>query len=204
MATARVPEPEALYDVQIDITGASESPGISILASDQVEFTNNAPFPVMIKFICANGPVFNDIQTINTRATSSAQTPQKTEITTDYYIQNLNTKAWQGPYSVQVGINPTVVPAPLYLPILDGAPPKTGNPNMGTVAVPQRGWVEFNLDQSYDLSWSPSNAFPVVPSSIGPGNYTYQAQTGNQNQDATYTLASTKGVTGSGTVKIRS
>ncbi|MFZ0733849.1 MAG: hypothetical protein WAM79_16110 [Candidatus Sulfotelmatobacter sp.] len=204
MATARVPIPEALYDVHIDLNGESESLGISVLSSDQVEFTNNAPFPVLIKFICANGPVFTDIQSINAGGTSSAQTPQKTEITTDYYIQNLNTKAWQGPYSIQVGINPTVVAAPLYIPIVDGAPPKTGNPNMSTVAVPQRGWVQFNLDQSYNLSWSPSNAFPVVAAPIGPGNYTYQAQTGNQNQDATYTLASVRGVTGSGTVKIRS
>lgn len=204
MATARVPSPEALYDVQIGITGASDSPGISILPSDQVEFTNNAPFPVMIKFICANGPVFSDIQRINSRATSSPQTPQKTEITTDYYIQNLNTLAWQGPYSIQVGLNPTVVAAPLYIPIVDGNPPMSGSPNMSTVAVPQRGWVEFNLDQSYDLTWSPSNAFPVVAAPIGPGNYTYQAQTGNQNQNATYTLASDKGVAGGGSVKINS
>ena len=139
MATARVPRAEALYGIQIDITGESESPGIPILPTDQVEFTNNAPFPVMIKFICANGPVFNDIQRISSRATSSAQTPQKREITTDYYIQNLNTQTWQGPYSIEVGTNPNSVAAPLYIPISGGNPPKSGSPNMSTVAIPQRG-----------------------------------------------------------------
>src|SRR5206468_2609790 len=79
MATARVPVAETLYDIQVDITGASVSPGMSILPTDRVGFTNNAPFPIMIKFICANGPVFSDVQSISSHSTSSAQTPQKTE-----------------------------------------------------------------------------------------------------------------------------
>ncbi len=204
MATARVPRAEALYDIQIDITGASESPGMSILPTDQIEFTNNAPFPVMIKFICANGPVFSDIQRIELRSTSAALTPKKNEITTDYWIQNLNTQTWSGPYSIEVGLNPNVVAAPLYIPISGGNPPMSGNPNMSTVAVPQRGWIEFNLDEAYTLSWNPSNAFAAPANPIGPGNYTYQAQTGNQNQNASYTLVSVKGVTGGGSVKINS
>lgn len=204
MATARVPVADTLYDIQVDITGASESPGMSVLPADQVRFTNNAPFPIMIKFICANGPVFSDVQSISSRGTSPAQTPQKTEITTDYYIQNLNTQVWQGPYSIEVGINVNIVPAPLYIPISNGNPPMAGTPNMSTVAVPQRGWLEFNLDQSYKLSWNPSSAFPVAASPIGPGNYTYQAQSRNQNQNATYTLANDKGVAGGGGVKIHS
>ena len=204
MATARIPRADALYDIQIDINGAPQSPGIAILPTDQIEFTNNAPFPVLIKFICANGPVFSDIQRINSRGTSSPQTPQKNEITTDYWIQNLNTQAWSGPYSIEVGLNPNVVAAPLYIPISGGNPPMSGNPNMSTVAVPQKGWIEFNLDAAYNLSWTPSNSFPATANPIGPGNYTYQAQTGNQNQNASYTLVNDKGVSGGGSVKINS
>ena len=204
MATARIPRADALYDIQIDINGAPQSPGIAILPTDQIEFTNNAPFAVLIKFICANGPVFSDIQRINSRGTSSPQTPQKNEITTDYWIQNLSTQAWSGPYSIEVGLNPNVVAAPLYIPISGGNPPMSGNPNMSTVAVPQKGWIEFNLDAAYNLSWTPSNSFPATANPIGPGNYTYQAQTGNQNQNASYTLVNDKGVSGGGSVKINS
>ena len=204
MATARIPRADALYDIQIDINGAPESPGIAILPTDQIEFTNNAPFAVLIKFICANGPVFSDIQRINSRGTSSPQTPQKNEITTDYWIQNLSTQTWSGPYSIEVGLNPNIVAAPLYIPISGGNPPMSGNPNMSTVAVPQKGWIEFNLDAAYNLSWTPSNSFPAPANPIGPGNYTYQAQTGNQNQNVSYTLVSDKGVSGGGSVKINS
>jgi len=224
MATARVPiantpEVALLNVINIDTTGQSQSPGIIIGDSDTIEFRNNAPFPVSIQFVCANGPVFNNISRIASNTTTAAQTPQKVQITTDYVITNLNTNLSQGPYSIEVGINTQTVPAPLLVPITGGNPP----PGVSTVAVPQSGWIQFSLDQSYNVTWNPSTAFsgPANPVSGSP---VYHAQTGNQNvnytlvstlplhlaeagtldQDATYDNGVTPAAAGGGTVKIRS
>jgi hypothetical protein len=201
VATARVPRAEANHYIVIGIDGTPNTPGLIIAPGDWVEFTNNAPFPVQIVFFCANGPVFNNTSRINTNNSSTSQQPQLTEITTDYWVLNLNTNSPIGPFSIEVGINTGTVPAPLSLPITGGYPPT--NPDMSTVAVPQQGWVQFHLDQSYNVTWNPSNAF-TGPANPVSGSPIYHANTGNQNQTATYTLQSIGGVVGSGTVKIRS
>jgi hypothetical protein len=200
MATAKVPL--ALQTINIDLTGQSESPGIVITQSDQIQFFNSAPFPVKIQFICANGPVFSDIASVAPHTWSNPQIPKKNEITTDYKIVNLNTGASQGPYSIEVGINVQTVPAPLLIPITAGNPPA----NQVTVAVPQNGWIQFHPDGNYSITWTPTGVFPsvtITPTSCGP----YKAQNGNQNSNASYSLNSSnlsKLVTGSGTVKIHS
>jgi hypothetical protein len=224
MATARVPiantpEVALLNVINIDTTGQSQSPGIIIGDSDTIEFRNNAPFPVSIQFVCANGPVFNNIARIAPNTTTATQAPQKVQITTDYVITNLNTNFSQGPYSIEVGINTQTVPAPLLVPITGGNPPQ----GLSTVAVPQNGWIQFSLDQSYNVTWNPGTAFsgPANPVSGSP---VYHAQTGNQDvnytlastlplhlaeagtpgQDATYDNGVTPAAAGGGTVKIRS
>jgi|SRR5579863_3900414 len=206
MATARVPVANTLYQVTINISGQSNSPGIIIGPTDSIEFKNLAPYPVQIQFICANGPVFNNIVSIAANGgISPAQSPLETQITTDYNIINVNNpNSSQGPYSIMVGINTKTVAAPLYVPITSCEPPTS--PNMGTVAIPQNGWLEFNLDQAYNLSWNPSSAFPTPSNPVGPGTYTIQAQNGNQNLVAAYTLNDGKPVakTGGGGVKITS
>jgi hypothetical protein len=197
MATARVPIGNTLYEIDINVDGESDSPGISIGPSDTIEFHNMAPFPVSIQFVCANGPVFNNIASIAANKTSAGQSPQKSEITTNYYIVNLNTNVSQGPYSIEVGINTDTVPAPLLIPITAGSPPV----NQVQVAVPQNGWIQFNLDDKYQISWSPAGIFPS--GTIGPGLVAaYQAENGNANANASYTLGAAGTITG--TVKINS
>jgi len=202
MATARVPVGNIIHDVEIDINGESEDPGISMGPDDGLEFTNNAPFPVKIQFICANGPVFNDIARIDSNTTSTAQSPQKDYIATDYLIINLNTNLAQGPYSVAVLLETGEDPAPLWVPITAGNPPSS-NPDMTTVAIPEEGWIQFHLDASYDLTWSPSSAFPTPNNPIS-GNPIFQANPGNNDISVSYTLSTPLGVAGGGSVHIHS
>jgi len=205
MATARVPihwSPAAavLHTIVINTTGGSDSPGIIIGDTDTIRFQNDSPFSVAINFICENGPVFTDISDLPRTSTSSTQSPQKTQITTDYEIVNLSNNSVQGPYSIEVTINEQTA-APLLIPITQCLPPA----EMATMAIPQRGWVQFNLDQAYDLAWSPSSAFPAPSNPLSKGlSPAYQAATGNQNATATYTFGTTTGKTGGGSVKIRS
>ena len=203
MATARVPldnEPESnllLHVISIGSTGQPNYPGMIIGTADTIQFKNLAPFAVKIQCICANGPVFNDIPSISPTATSATQGAQKSDITTDYPVINLSNNTSQGPYSIEVASNPQVVPAPLLIPIAAGAPPQ----NQSTVAVPQGGWLQFSLDDSYDISFVPSTAFsgPANPVS---GTPVYRGQA--TNADVSYTLATARGVVGGGSVKIRS
>lgn len=199
MATVRAPL-GALHRISIDLNGESLSPGIEIANTDSIEFYNEASFSVEIQFLCANGPVFSDIGSIAHTATSSPQTPQKTEITTDYQIKNLSTGAIHGPYSIEVGINTQIVPAPLQVDVTAAQ----ASPNNGNLAIPIGGWIQFDLeDDSYTIDWNPAGVFPS--GTYGPGMVTpWQAQTGNQDEDASFTLSSSRGVTGGGTVKIRS
>lgn len=199
MATVKAPL-GALQRIPIDINGQPTLPGIVIGPTDSVEFFNGAPFPVSIQFICANGPVFSDIARINSNSTSSPQTPQKSQITTDYTITNINTGVPQGPYAIEVGINPQTVPAPMLVPVSGGQPASAEK----NVSVPINGWLQFNLqDGAYTITWTPSGVFP---SGTFPQGMTTpaKAQTGNQILNSSYTLDGPKGVTGGGTVKIRS
>jgi hypothetical protein len=199
MATVRAPL-GALQRIPIDINGQPTLPGLTISPSDQLEFFNGSPFPVSIQFVCANGPVFNNIARISSGATSSPQTPQKSQITTDYMITDLNTGVSQGPYSVEVGINTLIVPAPMLIPVSAGVPA----PSEATVSIPLNGWVQFNLaDGAYTIDWTPAGVFPSGPFPQGMTTPA-KAQTGNQILDASYTLDGPRGVTGGGTVKIRS
>jgi hypothetical protein len=199
MATVKAPL-GALHRINLDVNGEPTSPGIVIANTDSIEFYNGAPFSVEIQFLCVNGPVFSDIPSIAHNQTSSPQTPQETEITTDYMVKNLSTGATSEPYSIEVGINPLVVPAPLQINVSSAQ----ASPNSGDLAIPINGWIQFDLqDGSYTISWTPVGVFPS--GTYGPGMVVaWQAQTGNQDQDASFTLSGPKDATGGGTVKIRS
>lgn len=199
MATVRAPL-GALHRISIDLNGESLSPGIVIANTDSIEFYNEAMFAVEIQFLCVNGPVFNDIGSIAHGVTSSPQTAQETEITTDYVVKNLSTGALHGPYSIEVGINTQIVPAPLQINVTSAQ----ASPNGGTVAIPMSGWVQFDLsDGAYTINWTPAGVFPA--GKYGPGLVTpWQAQTGNQDEDVSFSLSGPTGVTGGGTVKIHS
>jgi hypothetical protein len=202
MATARVPRPvgATLYEITIDSSGQADYPGLIIEPGDEIEFHNLASYPVNIQFICDNGPVFSDISKLDTGDTSTPQTPQISNITTDYHITNANTGVATETCSIEVQVTPSDE-APLLVPIGSGDPPD----NMATVAIPQDGYIQFDLDASYNLSWSPADAFPTPSNPIGPGlSPVYQVQTGNQNGSSDYALSSTLGTVGGGTVKISS
>lgn len=202
MATARVPldkerEANLLQVISIGSTGQPNYPGLVVGNTDTVAFQNLAPFAVKIQFVCANGPVFNDIPSISPTKSSQAQSPQKIDITTDYLIVNLSNNTVQGPFSIEVDSNPQTVPAPLLIPIAAGSPPQ----NLSSVAVPQSGWIQFSLDNSYDISFVPSTAF-TGPANPVSGNPIYHGQA--TNADVSYTLSTFRGVVGGGSVKIRS
>ena len=206
MATARAFLGQ-LQRININASGQADTLGLVIGDTDTVSFYNAAPFPVGIHFICANGPVFNDIARIAPNQTSPAQSPQKTQITTNYMIINLNDNAAQGPYSIEVTINPQT-PAPLLIPIVSGAPPA----NETVVSIPEDGWLQFDFDAAYTITWTPTGVFP--DGQLGPGmSAAYQVPTGNQVNLVTYSSSSgMEGGTpiskllkvGGGTVKIRS
>jgi hypothetical protein len=202
MATARYPE-AALVTIDINVSGESDSPGLAIEDSDSITFTNLAPFPVSIGFICADGTVFNDISRINANSPQgSSQPPQQGAITVNYWITNLNSKAKNGPYAIQVNQGAANNPAPMLVPISDANPPADEE----TISVPFSGWLEFDLDAEYTIQWTEGAGVFNTPSTIGPGTAgPYQAQNGNKVQTAVYELTdSIKDETGTGTVKIRS
>ena len=112
---------------------------------------------------------------------------------------NLNTNVKQGPYSIEVGINTQTVPAPLLVPIVGSEPP--ANPE--TASVPLNGWIEFSLDSPIPSLGIAASAFPSIPNPVGraPPALPANRQPGGST---VFTLSSTQGVAGNGTVKIRS
>jgi hypothetical protein len=203
MATARVPAAATTYVLDINTSFVPNIQGLEIGPTDSVEFTNLSGAPIQIIFMTPSGynPVFNNTSRIdNGRTSSPALQPLMSQVTTDYWVLNLNNAQAYGPYSIEVTTNPQVA-APLAVPISGGYPPS--NPDMSTVAVPQGGWVQLHLDGSYNVTFTPSNSF-TGPANPVSGNPIYHANTGNQNLTASYSLASVGGVVGGGSVKIHS
>lgn len=201
---ATLPRTDAALRIVITSNGEAQQPDINMGNSDSLTFYNGAPFAVSIQFLCANGPVFDDITRIDSGKSSTAQYPQIPQITTDYQITNLNTQMPQGPYGIQVSNSNHPAPA-LLIPITNGFAPT--DPDLQTVSIPQEGWIQFDLDVAYTITWNPQGVFPTPtpPTPIGPGlSPPYQAPTGNQVNTTVYTLnsVSIEGITGHGTVKI--
>lgn len=191
----------AQVTISINSQGSPNLPGPTITQGDTIVFSNAGDVPsVSIQFLCANGPVFNNIQGIANGGKSGAQYPQVDEITTDYYIVNDGTLQKSGPYSIMVGINTPTVPAPLSIPVVGGDP----SANMATVSIPVGGWVQFHYDTQYSLTWNPSNAFTGPTNPSDPLNPIYHATAGNQVQEARFSLMQRDQLLGGGSVKIRS
>jgi hypothetical protein len=190
----------AQVTISINSQGTPNLPGPTITQNDTIVFSNTGDVPsASIQFLCANGPVFNNIQGIANGGKSGAQYPQVNEITTDYYIVNDGTLQKTGPFSIMVGINTPTVPAPLSIPISGGAP----TANMVMVSIPVGGWVQFHYDVPYTLTWNPSNAF-TGPTNGDASNPIYHATAGNQVQEARFSLMQKDQLLGGGSVKIRS
>jgi hypothetical protein len=202
MATAS----ELLYQTwlfNITVQGGASLPDEKIANGDWIEFQNNAPFPVSITFTTSSGTVFSNIPNIPSGGRSTPQQAQLSNVTVDYVITDLNNNQSQGPYGIQVGPGTVANPAPLLIPITNANPPA----NEVTISVPLGGWIKFNCDQTYTITWTPVSPKPFnTPASLPQGlSGAYQAS-GNVAMVATYSLNSggIEGVQGGGTVRVGS
>jgi len=193
MATAR----ELLYQtwlLNITIQGGASQPDDKIANYDAIEFQNNAPFQVAITFTTTSGTVFNNIASIPASGgRSTPQQAQKSNVTVNYTITDLNNNQSQGPYGIEVGTGPMQINI------------QGGQPNPKTISIPPAGQIQFdNLDSvAYNVTWTPANSFPN--GTIQPGmNPVQTGPTGNQAQTVTYSFPSADGTNGTGTVKVNS
>ena len=192
---AAAPLPLVAQRIDINSSGEPDSPGLVMSNTDTLAFYNGSPYTVSIQFICANGPVFDDINNLGPNKTSTAQSPKKNQITTDYQISSSSFPT-QGPYSVEVAGNPSVG-APLLIEVAQSTPDED------EVAIPINGWIQFDLDVEYDIEWTPTGVFPS--GKYGPGlTPAWRASSGNAVLEAEYTLTPEVNLPGHGTVHINS
>ena len=126
----------------------TQTPDGEIGNTDSIEFTNNAPFPISIRFTISGGVVFNNIATLAPSATSQTQTPQQSNITVNYTITNLNnTSQVSTPYGIEVGSGP------LRINI------SSAQPTPKVISIPTGGEIQFNSDARYNIVWNPPNCF---------------------------------------------
>jgi len=185
-----------LYPVSITddaSTPVSSYPDISMSLTDTIKFTNSTAYPVSITFTTTSGNVLSSIATLGPGVTSAAQSPQMNNVTVNYTITNLNANKPSAACGVQVGVGA------LRINIL------AANTNPDPVSIPRSGQIQFHPDVSYQITFTPPNAFTPTVSSISPLNSPVLTATGLALQ-ATYTI---KGggfgdTNGKGTVKIGS
>jgi hypothetical protein len=186
---------DALWDLTINATGqmpTSPSPDVQIGNNDTIEFTNNAGFPVMIHFTTSSGVVFNNVPNLGVGATSTAQSPQQSNVTVNYTITNLNNQQVSSPYGIEVGVGP------LRINITGAQPmPKV-------ISIPAGGQIQFNSDAKYDIAWTPPNVFNPNPNQVAAGMNPPQTEIGSSINSASYTLKTPTLIQGGGTVKIGS
>lgn len=138
---------DVLYDIPISDNSSipvSGEPDLVMASTDNIEFTNDAPYAVSITFTTTSGTVFNNIANIAPNgATSPMQSPQKNNVTVNYIMTNLTTNVPSTPCAIQVGVGP------LRINIL------AGNTNPDPVSIPDSGEIQFfprpgipNHDQS--------------------------------------------------------
>ncbi len=181
--------------LNITLQGGASQADNKIANYDSIEFQNNAPFPVAITFTTTSGTVFNNIASIPASGgRSTAQQAQKSNVTVNYTITNLNNPIQvQGPYGIAVGTGPMQINI------------QGGQANPTTISIPGGGEIQFdNLDSvTYNVFWTPTNSFPN--GSILPGmNAVQTGPGGNLAQSVTYTFPSADGTNGTGTVKVNS
>jgi hypothetical protein len=187
---------DVLYDVSITDNASTPVSGylnIVMASTDSIEFTNNTTYPVSITFTTTSGNVLSSIASLGPGATSAGQSPQINNVTVNYTITNLNANKTSTPSGVQVGVGA------LRINIL------AANTNPDPVSIPRSGQIQFHPDVSYQITFTPPNAFTPTISSISPTSSPVLTAT-NLTSQATYTI---KGggfgdSNGKGTVKIGS
>ncbi len=170
--------------------GGTGQPVPPMSNSDQVEFQNNAGFPVNITFSNNLIPAINGL---GNGQTSGAVGPIP-NATVDFTIQNANNnQITGGPYSMEFGIGPLVINVNNYVL------------SPGTAAIPNGGQVQFISDAQYAISWVPANIWNPEPGTISKGtNAAQKALPGANGNNVSYTLKNRTGVQGQGTVKVGS
>jgi hypothetical protein len=187
---------DVLYDVSITDNASTPVSGylnIVMGLTDSIEFTNQTTYPVSITFTTTSGNVLSSIATLPAGSTSAAQSPQMNNVTVNYTITNLTAGKTSTPCGVQVGVGA------LRINIL------AANTNPDPVSIPRSGQIQFHPDVSYQITFTPPNAFTPTINSISPPSSPVLTAT-NLAPLATYTIkgGGPKDSNGKGTVKIGS
>ena len=194
MATARN-YLNATTEVTISTTG-TVAPAQQNLAqltdNSSVQFQNDAPYPVTLKFTAEFGNVAIP------RSGSSSDL-SASEITVNYTIYNGQTnQPTGGPYSIQWGNGPLTID-------IAGV-----TPSPGSASVAEGGKIQFDSDSDDGIQWTytvgggTANVWNPQPSNVDSGENGEQTALPGVEGNFTYTLSSTVGTNGKGTIKIGS
>jgi hypothetical protein len=192
MATARQLL-NATTEITISTSGtvsASQQNLAHLADNSTVQFTNDAPFTVELKFSAEFGNV------VIARGSSSSEL-SASEVTVTYTIYNAVTnQPTGGPYSIQWGNGPLAIN-------ISGVTP---TPPSASVAV--GGTIQFSSDSDDGIGWtytnsgSSANVWSPQPGSVTSGQNGKQTALPGVAGNFTYSLSSTPGSVGKGTIKI--
>lgn len=184
---------DALYS--IGITGATtpqpSAQNTTMNFSDSIEFVNNTTYAVSITFTTTSGIVFANIASLGPGQNSGQVSPNMNNVTVDFTITSLTGGGASSAAGIQVGTGP------LRINIL------ADNTNPDPVSIPNGGQIQFHPDASYQISFTPPNAFTPAVSTVSPTSSPVLTAT-NLARLATYTLVGRDDTKGKGTVKIGS
>lgn len=181
-------------------TQVTISPGGTVPSSEQnlahladnsdVQFTNDAGFPVKLMFTAEFGNVTIPFP-------GSSGNLSASEVTVNYTIYNANTnQPTGGPYSIQWGDGPLAIS-------ISGV-----NPTPPSTSVAIQGTIQFTSDSDDGIGWTNTSTgksatvWNPQPPSVNAGVNGKQTGLPGVSGNFTYTLASTRGTVGKGTIKI--
>lgn len=183
----------ATTEVTISVGGtvpASEQNLAHLTDNSDVQFNNDAGFPVKLVFTAEFGSVSIPFP-------GSSGNLSASEVTVDYTIYNANTnQPTGGPYSIQWGNGPLAIN-------ISGV-----NPTPPSASVAVGGTIQFSSDSDDGIGWTYTNTGksatvwnPQLPD-IMTGKNGQQTALPGVNGNFTYTLTSKLEATGKGTIKI--
>lgn len=144
--------------LEVTAQGTAAVPNLEIGNSGNIQFQNNASFPISVSFTTSSGPVFSNIANLAAGHNSSLQAPQQLNVTVNYTIINMSNGHVQGPYGLEVGSGP------ISINVADGLT------DLDIVSIPAGGQVQFNSDDYYGLSCTPANLISPELTSLAPGS----------------------------------
>jgi hypothetical protein len=182
-------------DVTISTTGtvAPAQQNLAQLADgSSVQFQNDAPYPVNLEFTAEFGEV------PIARGKSSGDL-SASEVTVNYTIYDaLTNQPTGGPYSIQWGNGPLTID-------IAGV-----TPSPASASVAEGGKIQFDSDSEDGIQWTytvgggTANVWNPQPTDVASGENGEQTALPGVQGNFTYTLSSTVGTNGKGTIKIGS